>query len=94
MSSFVDSLKDFFLVKLPLLLSAIVIIGLLMSGLGVAAFLRSLNFDMSSTVIPALIVEAICCYIAYQFASNFFPKESREFKEESTASEITKRKKK
>ena len=82
--SFFDYLKNFlidWIKKIPLIIAALLILGLIGAGLGVGILLRELQWDMTAIVVPSLIVEVITCIIAYQFASNFFPKAAREFSE-------------
>jgi len=68
--------------KIGLLFSAILIMALLGAGIGLAILLRLANLDMGAIVVPSIIIEIFTCIIAYQFASNFFPKEGgRDFTE-------------
>ncbi len=80
-----DMIKDWIaalLKAIPIILASLVFLALLGSGLGLAIVLRSFGADFGAVIIPSFILEIICCVIAYQFASNFFPKPAREFIEE------------
>ncbi|MBD3187329.1 hypothetical protein GF325_10900 [Candidatus Bathyarchaeota archaeon] len=63
--------------QIPLMITAALMLALIGAGIGVAILLRMFDLDMGAIVIPALIIEVFTAYFAYQFASNFFPKESR-----------------
>ncbi len=65
--------------QIGLILSAILVLVLLGSGVGLAIILRAWGLDYTSIVVPSLIIEAIACIIAYQFSANFFPKVSRDY---------------
>ncbi len=69
----------FVMKRIGLILSAMLIMVLLGAGLGVGIILKAWGLDYSGVVVPSLIIEAIACVIAYQFASNFFPKASRDY---------------
>jgi hypothetical protein len=69
----------FFMKQLGLIISAILILVLMGAGIGLAILLRVWGLDYTSIVVPSLIIEAIACLIAYSFASNFFPKASRDY---------------
>ena len=49
------------------------------AGVGVGIILKAWGLDYSGVVVPSLIIEVIACIIAYQFATNFFPKMSRDY---------------
>ncbi|MEX2684623.1 MAG: hypothetical protein Q6373_023835 [Candidatus Sigynarchaeota archaeon] len=65
--------------QIGLILSAILVMALVGSGIGLAIILRAWGLDYTSIVLPSLIIEVIGCIIAYQFSSNFFPKVSRDY---------------
>ncbi|MBN2151360.1 MAG: hypothetical protein JW839_07945 [Candidatus Lokiarchaeota archaeon] len=65
--------------RIGLILSAILLLVLMGAGVGVAIILRAWGLEYTTIVVPSLIIEAIACVIAYTFASNFFPKASRDF---------------
>ncbi len=65
--------------QVGLILSAILVLVLMGAGVGLGIILRIWGLDFTSIVVPSLIIEVIGCIIAYQFASNFFPKVSRDF---------------
>nr|MDO8083240.1 hypothetical protein [Candidatus Sigynarchaeum springense] len=65
--------------QVGLILSAILVLALVGAGIGVGIILRAWGLDYTSIVLPSLIIEAIGCVIAYSFASNFFPKASRDY---------------
>lgn len=70
---------------IPLILSALIVIGLLGSGLAVGAILRSFDLEMGFIVLPSLIVQIVGALMAYQFVKIFFfPKEkkTRDFDDE------------
>ena len=84
-----DTVKNFlidWIKKIPIIIAALLIVGLIGAGLAVGILLRELGWDMTAVVVPSLIIEVITCIIAYQFASNFFPKAGREFSERSKKS--------
>jgi hypothetical protein len=69
----------FVMTRIGLILSAILILVLMGAGIGLAIILRAWGLDYTSIVVPSLIIEVIGCVIGYSFASNFFPKLSRDY---------------
>jgi len=87
-----DTLKNWiveWLKKIPLILAGAVVVFCLSAGVGVAIFLRYLNWDQSTIVIPSIIIEVFTCFVCYRFVSNFFPKKGREFSEAAKKSSRT-----
>nr|MDO8115520.1 hypothetical protein [Candidatus Sigynarchaeota archaeon] len=83
-----NTIKDLIaslLKAIPLILASVVFLALLGSGLGLAIVLRSAGLDFGAIIIPSIIIEIICCIIAYQLFSNFFQKPEREFVEDDDA---------
>jgi hypothetical protein len=65
--------------RIGLIISSILILVLMGAGIGLAIILRAAGLEYSGIVVPSLIVEVVGCFIAYVFATAFFPKASRDY---------------